>query len=948
MFTSKLGSLLYLAGLRLPILIGTGSLSLALTEIVRAQQRSSDGIWQEIDAATIPQQRKREIIPQAYRTFRLEKEALQQMLRRVPLEFTEAARNTEVVMTLPMPDGRIERFRIEESPIMAPELAARFPEIRTYRGQGIDDRSATLRFDITPVGFHAQVLSAQETVYVDPYAKGDAENYISYFKRDLRKGSPFECLVGATVGGAGVDIDVTQMAVPLTVPPNGATLRTYRLALAATGEYTIAAGGTVPVAMARITTSMNRVNGIYERELALRMTLVANNNVLIYTDPNTDPYTNGDVTAMMAQNQANLDSVIGPTNYDMGHVFGTSGGGTARIRSTCSGTFKGSGATGLPSPVGDPFDVDYVAHEMGHQHGGLHTFNTTAGFCSTFRNPISAFEPASGSTPMSYVGTCAPANLQPNAHDYFHVRTLEEIVVHMTGAGNCAAQAATGNIPPAVSAGASFTIPRNTPFTLTASASDGNCDPVTYAWEEYDLGPSSPPEGDADGMARPIFRTYPPTTSPARTFPRLQYILNNSNVPPATYDCGFADPCLTGESLPNIARTMNFQVTARDNRAGGGGIVSATMQVSVNAGAGPFVITQPNTAVSWTGGTTQTVLWDVAGTNAAPISAATVNILLSTDGGTTFPFILAAGTANDGTELITVPNLPTAAARIKVEAVGNIFFDISGANFTIAGGGPTPTPAILGNIATRLRVETGDNILIGGFIITGTQPKKVIVRAIGPSLSSFFAGTLADPTLELRNSTGALIASNNNWRDDPMQEAEIILTGLQPSNNLESAIVATLPANSSAYTAIVRGVNNATGIGVVEAYDLDRTVNSKLANISTRGLVQTGDNFLIGGLIVLGQNSLRVIVRATGPSLPLPGALGDPTLSLHDGNGALIVSNDDWRCVQEAEILLTGLQPSSNLESAIVRDFVPGNYTAIVRGANNTTGVAVVEAYNLN
>ena len=262
------------------------------------------------------------------------------------------------------------------------------------------------------------------------------------------------------------------------------------------------------------------------------------------------------------------------------------------------------------------------------------------------------------------------------------------------------------------------------------------------------------------------------------------------------------------------------------------------------------------------------------------------------------------------------------------------------------GASPTPTaaPTLLGNISTRLRVETGDNVLIGGFIITGTQPKKVIIRAIGPSLP--LAGALADPVLELRNSSGGLIRSNDNWRSD--QEAEIIATGIPPSNDLESAIVATLPANNSAYTAIVRGVNNGTGIGVVEAYDLDRAVDSKLANISTRGFVQTGDNVLIGGLIVLGQNPLRVIVRAIGPSLSVPGALQDPTLELHDGDGALIASNDNWRTDQEAEIIATTIPPTNDLESAIVRDLTPGNYTAIVRGVNSTTGIALVEAYGLN
>jgi len=239
-------------------------------------------------------------------------------------------------------------------------------------------------------------------------------------------------------------------------------------------------------------------------------------------------------------------------------------------------------------------------------------------------------------------------------------------------------------------------------------------------------------------------------------------------------------------------------------------------------------------------------------------------------------------------------------------------------------------------------VETGENVLIGGFIITGTQPKKVIIRAIGPSLP--LAGVLANPILELRNSSGGLILSNDNWRSS--QEQEIIATTIPPSNELESAIVATLPANGSNYTAIVRGVNDGTGIGVVEAYDLNQAVDSKLANISTRGLVQTGENVMIGGFIVRGP--LRVIVRAIGPSLPVAGALADPTLELRDANGGLIDSNDNWRSDHQDEIIATTVPPTNDMESAIVRNLAPGNYTAIVRGVGDTTGVAVVEAYNLN
>ena len=253
---------------------------------------------------------------------------------------------------------------------------------------------------------------------------------------------------------------------------------------------------------------------------------------------------------------------------------------------------------------------------------------------------------------------------------------------------------------------------------------------------------------------------------------------------------------------------------------------------------------------------------------------------------------------------------------------------------------------MLANISTRLLVETGDNVLIGGFIVSGTQPKKVLIRAIGPSLP--LNGVLADPTLELHDAIhGTLLESNDNWVDSPNKQA-IVDSGAAPMNDLESAIVTTLPANNAGYTAIVRGVNSGTGIGVVEAYDLDTFANSKLANISTRGLVQTGDNVLIAGTIVVGQASQKVIVRAIGPSLLVPGKLADPELELHDSNGALLEANDNWvDSPNKQAIIDSTIPPPNNAESAIVRTLTPGNYTAIVRGANDTTGIAVVEIYAL-
>lgn len=263
-----------------------------------------------------------------------------------------------------------------------------------------------------------------------------------------------------------------------------------------------------------------------------------------------------------------------------------------------------------------------------------------------------------------------------------------------------------------------------------------------------------------------------------------------------------------------------------------------------------------------------------------------------------------------------------------------------------------PTSTVLANISTRLDIETGADVLIGGFIVRGTQPKRVILRALGPSLP--LAGTISDTVLELHDSGGGVIASNDDWQSGG-QVAEIIATGLQPADQHESALIATLPANDSSYTAVVSGFGGATGIGLVEVYDLDRTVDSKMANISTRGLVTTGNNVMIGGLIVVGTNPATVLFRAIGPSLALvgvPNSLADTTLELYDSNGNSLAFNDDWQTrpdggSQAAEIIATGLPPTDSRESALLIDLSPAAYTVIVRGFSNLTGVAVVEAYQL-
>ncbi len=585
-----------------------------------------------------------------------------------------------------------------ETAVMAPELAAKFPEIKTYTGQGLDDGAATAQVDWTPHGFHAMILSASSTVYIDPFSRDDVIHYLSYFKRNARRTSALPFNNPDVIDNQGAGKRIADLVAQGVAVPSGSQLRTYRTVVAATGEYTAFHGGTVGLGQAAIVTAMNRVNGVYEREVAIRMQLVGNNNLVVYTNAGSDPYTNFDGFMMLDENQANLDAEIGSANYDIGHVFSTGGGGVACLGCPCQAGVKAQGVTGLPSPNGDPFWIDYVAHEMGHQWGGNHTFNGNAGNCSGFnRNGPTAYEPGSGTTIQAYAGICAPQNIQNNSDDYFHTLSFDEMVAYSTlDSGNtCAAITATGNGPPVPNPGTGgFSIPINTPFSLIGSATDPNGDPMTYNWEQFDKGPAGHPNTPSGNA--PIFRSFLSKTIPERTFPQISDLVGNTQT--------------LGEILPSYARSLTFRLTVRDNRAGGGGVDHDQITFNVTDLAGPFLVTTPNTKgtasntlVSWTGGTQETVTWNVASTDTGPVSAATVNILLSTDGGLTYPTTLISGVPNDGSEMITAPNISTTTARVKVEAATNIFFDISNANFTIVpGAGPMTRYVAMGG------VDTGD------------------------------------------------------------------------------------------------------------------------------------------------------------------------------------------------------------------------------------------------
>lgn len=655
------------------VLVFGVSLFAAATLAFAQQDQSPDKIWRILDKKDIKLEgtqisglKTKPQVPEKALFVQLDQTRLGRALNRSAARISSVSGTSGFIeISLPLPDGTFARFAVQEAPMVEPGVVASDP-VKSYRGQGIDDPSMTLRFNQTDEGISAMVIAPGRTYYIDPYPlrRSDKSTHVTFFRKDYDAAAKeFHCLVGEDAEGPAALGSRAERATALT---NGETLRTYRLALAATGEYTQFHGGKERARVAMLNT-LARVNAIYEHELAITMILVARHRDLIYDDPATDPYTNSDGNVMLVENQNNIDRVIGTANYDIGHVFGVGAGGVARIRSVGQAGIKARGVTGSSRPIGDPFDVDYVSHEMGHQFGANHTFNGSTGSCGFGnRNSTTAYEPGSGSTIMAYAGICGTDDLQPNSDDFFHVASLEEIISYVTssGVGSVPLITPTNNHPPSVSGGSSFTIPRGTPFILTASGADPDNDRLTYSWEQYDLGEQGPPDDDVAAI-RPIFRAFSPSTNPTRVFPQMEKLL-----------AGGATP---GEFLPARSRTMTFRVTARDNR---GGFSYGVTSVTVNNDAGPLSVTSPTSSTTWKVGSNQNVTWDVAGTSLAPINTAQARISISIDGGKTFT-ILAASVPNTGSATITVPNTPTAAARLKVEAVGNIYFCISPGVFKI-------------------------------------------------------------------------------------------------------------------------------------------------------------------------------------------------------------------------------------------------------------------------
>ena len=590
----------------------------------------------------------------------------------------------KVEIDLPLPNGDFVRVKVIDSPILSPEMTARYPDIRTWKVVGVDDPAITGRIDFTTKGFHGMLTLADgDTVYIDPDSEQTGNIYHSLSKREnsTHFNTDFNCQVHDEHAINHSDSLAKTSAKVLAAAP-ALNRKTYRLAVAGTGEYTASQGGSTSSAYSSMVTTINRVNQIYTRDIGVSLQLVSGED-LIYTNAATDPYSNNSSASALVNDNITNMTAYGNANFDLGHVFtrGSLGGlayvGVACVNSANGGTLtsaKAGGATGTNSPAGESFSIEYVAHEIGHQLGADHTFNSTQSGCGGGnRTGETAVEPGSGSTIMSYSGLCGSDNIQSSSDAMFHFASISQINSYTrSGAGNCGTDTSTGNQNPVANAGGSISIPANTPFLLDGSATGGS----SYSWDQTDTGSASAVNVDTGNNA--IIRTLLPSGSQDRYIPGLNNLFSGGST--------------SGEILPQTTRSLNFTYVVRD---GSGGIGTSSKVISVTDTGSTFSVVSQSSAETLSTNQNIDILWNTASTNVAPINCSTVDVQLLRSSGV--KNMLLASTPNDGSETITIPgSTPSmSGARIMVGCSDNSFFNIGTGNITIQQGVADTTAPVI-------------------------------------------------------------------------------------------------------------------------------------------------------------------------------------------------------------------------------------------------------------
>lgn len=654
-----------------------------------------------------------------YTPFRVIESSIATTLANAPIATVGSDEPYGIILALPQRNGSVRHYRIVEWDFLTPDIRSQIGEQKVYRGVGVDNPTEEVYLDYSKRGLKAMIRGTDGTTFIESMNRVSNGQYFVYSRADSVRVGSWNCHV---VDQPDYEGEFANAIKPHLVPNTRALQSLYRfqLALNTTAEYTTFHGSETLAAQACVTT-MVRVNGVYRTDLGIEMVLVYLKN---WTDANTDPFDNGNGSVMLGQNHNNLTATIGSAAFDIGHVFSTGGGGIASLSSVGRDTIKGNGVTGQPNPVGDPFDIDYVAHEMGHQFGGNHTFNGTTEKCgNNTRVSSRAYEPGSGTTIMAYAGICGIENVQPNSDPFFHTESLREIILIRNDLTRGQEVIPTNNNIPTVTSSGNFSIPQQTPFKLTSTATDLDANTLTYCWEQYNASGNpatthgGPTSLTSNNTVRALFRSRIPTISGTRFFPDPALILSNNDTNPF-------------EFLPNVNRTMAFRCTVRDIVSPAGGIATDSRTVTVSGA--PLIVSTPIAGTSWNAGSTQTVTWTVGGS--AAISA-NVNIRLSFDGGNSYfggtSSVLLANTPNDGTQTITVPNTGTTTGRVFVEATSGNFFDVNPGNITIAIA-PRPLTGIIqfqgylplptGRSVTLTMLAPGTNTILGtlGGTVTST------------------------------------------------------------------------------------------------------------------------------------------------------------------------------------------------------------------------------------
>ena len=765
---------------------------------------NSQELWKVLNKDNYSQQKKEvrtfKNFPTKHLLFKLDVNGVKNTLN-------TRARSFSKTIMLPNSEGVLETFEMKESSNFEKALSDKFPTIKSYTAVSIDDPSSVAKISMGSDGFHAVIFSPKgKTVYIDPYSK-DNQEYIVYKTSDLKEEDTiFKCEVEETARKQ----DFTRTSAKIT---NDGNLRTYRLALVCSGEYAqfhLTNQGVASTAsevdkktavLSAMNTSMTRVNGLFEKDLAVKMVIVEDNDQLIFLDANTDNITDGDPNKMIDEVQTIVDSQIGTANYDIGHIFSIGGDGLAGLGVVCISGQKARGVTGRSSPIGDPYDIDFVAHEMGHQFGATHTQNNN---CE--RTSATSVEPGSASTIMGYAGICSP-NVQGISDDYFHAVSIAQMSAVIASSASCATLTSNGNSAPVADAGLNYSIPKSTPFILKGAATDADgISTLTYNWEQTDNEVATMPPLQTNAVG-PMFRSLPSKISPNRYMPALTTVISGNT-------------SSTWEVVPSVARDMDFSLLVRDNNTTGGATSRDNMVVTVED-AEAFTVSSQSTTTVWDAGSTQTITWTKGTTDVAPINCQNVTIKLSEDGGLTFPIILISNTANDGTENIIVPNNVTTQARIMIEAVDNIFYNVNSIDFEIK----SITPSfILKNTSGELSAcnsgsQTVSYTLNLDFINSFTEEVSFVSTGQpSGSLVNFSPATI--------NNDGDVVMTVSSLNGIVAQDYTINIQGNSNSVNQNIDVVLSITDSNLETVTLTSPTDSATEVSIIETLTWQEDTNA--------------------------------------------------------------------------------------------------------------------------